>query len=89
MDAIIFSIHITIAQPKSNVINNDILPIPKIGMGGGVGGGRNSEEKQSQSKTTYTVVDILDRSTPVPFPHPGFCLLAKFWENLNINRVIK
>lgn len=26
----------------------------------------------------YSVVDVLDRSTPVPCPHPGFCLLAKF-----------
>lgn len=26
----------------------------------------------------YRVVDVLDLSTPVPCPHPGFCLLAKF-----------
>lgn len=27
----------------------------------------------------YTVVAILDRSTPDPDPHPGFFLLATFW----------
>lgn len=26
------------------------------------------------------VVAVLDRSTADPFPHPGFCLFAKFYD---------
>lgn len=29
-------------------------------------------------KNTHTAVAVLDRSILDPFPHPGFCLLAKF-----------
>ena len=29
--------------------------------------------------STHSVVAVLDRSTPDPFPHPGFCLFAKFY----------
>lgn len=30
------------------------------------------------ARGSYMVMDILDRSTLVPFPHPGFCLFSRF-----------
>lgn len=40
---------------------------------------------------TYRVVAVRDRSTPEPFPHPGFCLFAKFWtqKERSVRRGIK
>lgn len=32
---------------------------------------------------SYTVVAVLERSTLEPFPHPGFCLLARFYAICN------
>lgn len=39
----------------------------------------SKERRNNKDESNYRVVAVLDLSTPVPFPHPGFCLLAKFW----------
>lgn len=46
----------------------------------------NNSQDRKKGVHNYTVVAVLDLSTPDPFPHPGFCLLAKFYktqENIN------